>query len=333
MVTGLAQTTYVAAAPGDPSRLYVIERRGTVRVVRNGKLQRGLFLDIARLVGTSGERGLLSIAFHPAYPATPLVYAFYTDRDGSIRIVELAVSNGRAQPATARTLVTVPHEASPYHNGGQLAFGLDGALYASVGDGGYAGPNAPDPNGNSQNTEVLLGKLFRLRVEGEPSPELVAYGLRNAWRFSFGPGGQLIIGDVGYKSFEEIDIVPAGTTELLNFGWSPYEGRSSRRTDVELNPAGRLVWPAHTYPTNVRGNCSVTGAYVYSGSIPRLRNRYVFGDFCSGRIWSGRLARDRVVDVRVEPVRVPQLASFGVGAARELYAVSLRGSVYRFTRR
>lgn len=252
------------------------------------------------------------------------MYAFYT---------ELAVSNGRAQPATARTLVTVPHEASPYHNGGQLAFGLDGALYASVGDGGYAGPNAPDPNGNSQNTEVLLGKLFRLRVEGEPSPELVAYGLRNAWRFSFGPGGQLIIGDVGYKSFEEIDIVPAGTTELLNFGWSPYEGRSSRRTDVELNPAGRLVWPAHTYPTNVRGNCSVTGAYVYSGSIPRLRNRYVFGDFCSGRIWSGRLARDRVVDVRVEPVRVPQLASFGVGAARELYAVSLRGSVYRFTRR
>ena len=332
-VSGLAQPTYLAAATGDRSRLYVVERRGTVRIVRNGRVQAGFFLDIRRSVSTGGERGLLSLAFHPGYPSSPLVYVFFTQRDGTIVIEELRVAGGRAEASSARVLVSVPHDSSSYHNGGQLAFGPDGALYAAVGDGGYLG-QTPDPNGNSQNMEVLPGKLIRIRVDApDATPEIVAYGLRNAWRFSFAPGGDLVIGDVGYKSYEEVDVVPAGTTELLNYGWSPYEGRFQRRTDVQLNPAGRLVWPVHSYSTNVRGNCAITGGYVYRGSVATLRSRYVFGDFCSGRIWSGRLTSSRLVDVRTEPVRVPQLASFGLDAAGELYVLSLKGTVHRFWRR
>jgi glucose/arabinose dehydrogenase len=332
-VAFVRQPTFVTTAPGEPNRLYLVERRGTVRVLQNGRLRTAPFLNVSGVVSTAGERGLLSIAFHPEYASKRLVYACYVERDGAIKVVEFRVAGDRVDMSSARVLVRVAHDESPYHYGGQIAFGPDRLLYVGIGDGGYLGPQ-PDPNGNSQNMQVLLGKIFRIAVDdANARPEIVAYGLRNPWRFSFDGGGRLIIGDVGWRGFEEIDVL-APDTGLVNFGWSVYEGRRKRRTDVEQNPAGTLTWPVHTYSTNVNGNCSITGGYVYRGRvITSLRGRYVFGDYCSGRIWSAPYANGRLGRVRLEPVRIRMLSSFGIDGNGELYGVALSGSIHRFVRR
>jgi glucose/arabinose dehydrogenase len=341
---GLTQPLYVTAPASEPERLYVVQRNGLVRVLVRGRLQARAFLDLRGRVALGGERGLLSIAFSPRYATDRLLYVCYTDRE-RIHVVELREAGGRVDPASARRLLSVPHDESPYHNGGQLAFGTDGLLYAGFGDGGYLGPQ-PDPHGNSQNLDVLLGKIVRLDPSSPaPRAEVVAYGLRNPWRFSFdAQTGDLVIADVGWFLVEEVNVLRAGTTGLVNFGWSVYEGRRARRRGepVELNRGGALIWPAYTYPTGIAENCSITGGYVYRGRrVARLRGRYVFGDFCSGRIWSARLAGDRATDVRAEPFRVRMLASFGQDAGGELYAVSMcsterclprTGIVYRFVR-
>lgn len=325
----LSQPIHVAASRAEPGRLYVVQRAGLVRVLERGRLLPRPFLDLRGRVSTQGERGLLSIAFHPDYPATPRFFVFLTDRGGDVVVAE----GSPATPAALRTLVRIPHDESLYHNGGQLAFGPDGLLYAGVGDGGYLGRD-PDPRGNSQNLGVLLGKIFRLDVSrAQPTPELVAYGLRNPWRFSFGPNGDLLIGDVGFNAAEEVDLLPKGTAGLVNFGWSVYEGRQKRRTTVELNTAGTLLGPVLTYRTFAPGNCAITGGYVYRGSVPALIGRYVYGDYCSGRIWSARIEASRVLGVRREPFLVRDLASFGEDELGELYVVSLAGTIYRFARR
>ncbi len=335
----LPGVTGVTAVPADASRLYVIQRRGLVRVLERGKLLRTPFLDIRSKTSLTGEQGLLGLVFHPDFASTRRVYVFYTGRDqGELNIVEYAGTALRADPATARVLLTAEHPDSPYHNGGQLQFGPDGRLYAGAGDGGYLldqPRQTPDPHGNSQNLGTLLGKVFALDVGSPaPRPEIVAYGLRNPWRFSFQPSsGDLIIGDVGFNLLEEIDVLPAAGPRPVNFGWSVYEGRSRRRqTDVVLNPTGPLVWPALTYG-HARGNCSLTGGFVYRGSVRRLRGRYVFGDYCSGRIWSVVIRAGRASALRLEPVRVRGLTTFGEDARGELYAGTLSGRVYRFTRR
>ena len=337
---GLTEPVYVTAPSGVQGRLYVVLRRGVVRVVANGRVQRQAFMDIESQVSTIGERGLLSIAFAPDYATSGRVYAVFTDTtpEAAIRIVEYRAVGGRVDPATTRLLVRIPHEDSPYHNGGQLAFGPDGALYAGAGDGGYTRNDqlqlVPDPHGNGQNLRVLLGKIFRLDVaEASPRPAIVAYGLRNPWRFAFdGGSGHLIVADVGWNNEEEVDVLPRGAG-LTNFGWSVYEGRRPGPT-AELNPAGTLVGPALTYRTNVARNCAITGGYVYRGrAVPRLRGRYVFGDYCSGRIWSAAYVDGRLSGRRVEPVKVRSLVSFGEDPAGELYAVSIRGKVLRFARR
>lgn len=336
---GLQQPLYVAAAPGEPARLYVVLRRGIVRVLERGRLRPASFLDVRSRIQLFGEMGLLSIAFHPDYQSNGLVYAaFNDDVDGyPVTVAEYHVRNGQVDRSTERVLLRVPHRDSPYHNGGHLQFGPDGKLYLAVGDGGYirdGGRLIPDPHENAQNLDVLLGKLMRLDpAAAAPVPEIVAYGLRNPWRWAFAPNGDVVIGDVGWNSAEEIDVLPAGSG-LVNFGWSVYEGRRARPNAGALNPAGRLVGPAFTYATRVKGNCSIIGGYVYRGrAVPRLRGRYVFGDYCSGRIWSVRIADGRVTGRRLEPVKVPGLNSFGEDLTGELYAVSQRGRAYRFARR
>jgi glucose/arabinose dehydrogenase len=322
---------HVAAAPGERGRLYVVERAGRIRVLAGGRLRGQPFLDIRGLVGLGGERGLLSMAFHPDHAANGLFYVCYTARSGAVTVAEYRRMGDRADPASARVLVSVPHEHGPFHNGGQIAFGRDGALYVGVGDGGYSG-QSPDPNGNSQNRDVLLGKLIRLEPLGRALPAIVAYGLRNPWRFSFDrANGDLYLADVGWRTNEEVNYLPAASTGLVNFGWSVYEGRRRRSTTVELDPAGRLVFPVHTYPTNLRGNCTIVGGFVYRGrAVARLRGRYVYGDYCSGRIWSLVVRGGRSSRPRLEPVRARDLVSFGEDAAGELYAVTLTGRVYRF---
>ena len=194
-----------------------------------------------------------------------------------------------------------------------------------LGDGGSGG----DPENRAQNPDSLLGKMLRLDVaKAQPTPELAAIGLRNPWRYSFDrKTGDLWIGDVGQGEIEEIDRLPRGTTDLVNFGWSVYEGRQ-RYSDRTLGP-GRLIQPVAQY-THAQG-CSVTGGYVYRGkAVPRLAGRYVFGDYCSGTIWSIPAGGGAV---RTEPVRVQGLTSFGESLnGQVLYAVSGSGTVYRFAR-
>ena len=315
-----------APRAGGGREVYVVEQPGTVRAVdRVGRVRARPLLDVRERTSAGGEQGLLGFAFHPDHPRDPRAFAHFTDRRGDTRVIEYRVRDGAADPASARELLAVdqPHAN---HNGGQLAFGPDGRLHLGLGDGG----SAFDPQDRSQDARSRLGKLLALDVDREPPRwEAVAYGLRNPWRFSFDrETGDLWIGDVGQDSQEELDVVPGGRPRGQNFGWPAREG-TRRFEDRELRGDGRLVEPVVTYGRD-RG-CSIVGGHVYRGrAVPALRGRYVYGDFCSGRVWTLRPAGGGASDVREERRPVPQLSSFGEDADGELYAVSLTGVVYRF---
>lgn len=320
---GLASPVHVAAAPGEPDRVYIVEQAGTIRVLEDGKLRSGAFLDIRSLVESGGEQGLLSVAFHPRFATNGRFYVDYTDKRGDTRVVEYEARAGAA-PVKRRQLLWVDQ---PYenHNGGQLAFGPDGLLYVGMGDGGSGG----DPENRAQNLSSRLGKLLRLNVDRAGAKwQLAGYGLRNPWRFSFDrSSGDLWIADVGQDEWEEIDLTPRSSPGLENYGWDVYEGRD-RYDDKAANPAGTLVFPLHVYGRE--DGCSVTGGFVYRGSaIPAARGRYFFGDYCSGRIWSLRQQSGRATDVKRHSIEVESLSSFGEGPGGELYLVSLDGAVYR----
>jgi glucose/arabinose dehydrogenase len=324
VAAGLESPTHLAFAPGEADRVYVVEQPGRILVLRNDRLLRRPFLDIVALVRSGGEQGLLSVAFHPDYQENRLFYVNYTDLDGNTRVVEYESTGGA--PARRRQLLFVEQ---PYanHNGGQLAFAPDGLLYLGMGDGGSSG----DPEDRAQDLDSQLGKLLRYDVDatGEQSWEMVAYGLRNPWRFSFDrESGDLWIGDVGQGEIEEIDYLPNGTSGLVNFGWDVYEGTQIYE-DKDPDPSGRLVEPIAEY-THVEGGCSITGGFVYRGeSIPAARGRYFYGDYCSGFIWSLAQRNGRARDVRKHGIEVNGLSSFGEDAAGELYLLSLTGFVYR----
>ena len=323
VAAGLDSPTHLASAPGEADRVYIVEQPGSIRVLRDGRLLRRPFLDIVPLVLSGGEQGLLSVAFHPGYEENRLFYVDYTDLDGNTRVVEYEATGGA--PARRRQLLFVEQPYSN-HNGGQLAFGPDGLLYVGMGDGGSAG----DPENRAQDLGSQLGKLLRYDVDapGKQAWEMVAYGLRNPWRFSFDrETGGLWIGDVGQGEIEEIDYLPNGTSGLVNFGWDVFEGTQIYE-NKEPDPSGELVEPIAEY-THVEG-CSITGGFVYRGeAIPAARGRYFYGDYCSGFVWSLALRNGRARDVRKHGIEVNGLSSFGEDAAGELYLLSLTGFVYR----
>jgi len=281
----------------------VLERAGRVRIINaTGALVPTAFLDINALVGDSGgEQGLLGLAFHPDYPSNGRFYLAYTDNSGALVLARYSVSAdpNLANPASAAVLLTIPKPAAN-HNGGMLAFGPEGYLYLAVGDGGGAG----DPSENGQSRTTLLGKILRLDVDsaspyaipadnpfvGDPDPlvraEIWAYGLRNPWRFSFDADlGSLYIGDVGQGTREEIDYEPAGAAGGLNFGWNTMEGSLCYDPPSGCDTTG-LTLPVAEYETHADGSCAVTGGYVYRGSrSPQMEGVYLYGDYCSGRIW------------------------------------------------
>ena len=323
LLTGLDQPVYVTAAPGEPGRLYVIEQPGRILVADGAKLRRAPFLDVSGLVSCCGERGLLSVAFHPGYAKNRLLYVDYTDANGDTAVVEYRSNGLRALPATARKLLSV---AQPYpnHNGGQLQFGPDGLLYVGMGDGGSGG----DPENRAQDPQSWLGKL--LTVDPATGGVRVAgIGLRNPWRFSFDRAtGDLWIGDVGQGDWEEVDHVARGTLPR-NFGWSAYEGLAPFK-ETPVDRSAPLTPPVAVY-SHAQG-CSITGGIVYRGkAIPSLRGRYLYGDYCSGLVWSlpATATPGSGAKPRLEPLKVPQLVSFGEDAAGELLTVSLGGTVSR----
>ncbi|MFQ5704955.1 MAG: PQQ-dependent sugar dehydrogenase, partial [Gemmatimonadales bacterium] len=282
-------------AAGDTSRLFVVERPGAIRIIRNGVVVATPFLDITNLTSLGGERGLLSLAFHPQYVENGQFFVYYTDvTDGGTRVVRYNVSADPdvADPSSAHLIIAVDQPFNN-HNGGQIAFGPDGMLYVGLGDGGSAG----DPLGSGQDLSSLLGSIIRLDVDGgdpfaipsdnphvaDPNArdEIWVSGLRNPWRFSFDRRtGDLYIGDVGQDEVEEVDVHSAAAPGGANYGWNTMEGsRCFRSTNCDTTG---LTLPVLEYLHNAGGGCSITGGYVYRGSrIPALVGRYLYGDFCS----------------------------------------------------
>jgi glucose/arabinose dehydrogenase len=338
---------FLTSPPGDRSRQFVVEQAGRVMVVRNGRKLGTPFLDIRDQVTAGGEQGLLSVAFAPDYAESGRLYVYFTDRSADQRIVEYRRRNAdRADLGSAR-LVLRMGDSESNHNGGLLLFGPDGLMYVGTGDGGGGG-DQHGPRGNAQNLGSLLGKILRIDPRagggrpyqvprGNPFTgrsgargEIYAYGLRNPWRFSFDRRtGDLAIGDVGQNEFEEIDFVRRGNGRGANFGWRPFEGRA-RYT------AGESA-PGQVRPVIVRkhsdGNCSITGGVVVRDPRLALYGRYVFGDYCKGRIQSARLSPGRARGVRRTSLEVSSLSSFGEDAQGRVYAISLNGPVYRIVPR
>jgi glucose/arabinose dehydrogenase len=320
----LNQPVFVTGSPGDGSRLFIVLKGGTIRVMKSGQLLATPFLNLSGKVSTGGEQGLLGMAFDPNYRTNGRFFVSYTNLAGDSRVVAYhRATADRADPETARLYLAVDQ---PYanHNGGMIAFGPDGKLYVGLGDGGSAG----DPQNRGQRKTGFLAKILRLDVSRRP-PLIVsyAYGVRNPWRFSFDRlTGNLWIGDVGQNSYEEVDAIPKGTVPGVNLGWSYYEGRHVFKP--QPIDRSRLRFPAIEY-RHINGNCSVTGGYVYRGtSIPFLRGYYLFADFCSGKVWRRPAAGGAPAEMSFSG-DVPQISSFGQGAFGELFLVSLSGSIYR----
>jgi glucose/arabinose dehydrogenase len=340
VVSGLRSPLDLQSVREDRERVYVVEQGGRIRVLRNGQLQDAPFLDIGDRLSSGGERGLLGLAFHPRFAQNRRFFVNYTDPAGDTRLSEFrAVSADAADAGSERLLLSVEQPFSN-HNGGGLAFGGDGYLYAGLGDGGSGG----DPLGNGQRLDTLLGKMLRLDVDaGSPyavpadnpfraapgaRAEIWAYGLRNPFRFSFDRStGALYVGDVGQGAVEEIDVAAAGAGGQ-NYGWNVTEGSQCYRPPSGCDKTG-ITMPAFEYDHSQ--GCSVTGGVVYRGCrMPDLAGTYFFGDYCNGVVRSFRYAGEKATEVRAWSLSGPRsVSAFGVDADGEVYVVDYGGSVYR----
>ncbi len=333
---GLRQPTAIVSAKDGSKRLFVLEQEGKIRIVKNGKLLQRPFLDIDSLVKSGGEQGLLGLAFPPDFASKKTFFVNYTNRTGIGNTVVASFKAGKdadtADPGSHREILTIKQ---PYanHNGGQLAFGPDGLLYVGTGDGGSGG----DPHGNGQRLDTLLGKILRIEVASGAAPyrlpknpfgnEIWAYGLRNPWRFSFDRGtGDLYIADVGQDKVEEINFQAAGSGAGANYGWNIMEGDRCFR-ESKCKKSG-LTMPVAVY-RHGKGDCSVTGGYVYRGRIKELQGIYLYGDFCSGRIWGLRRIGTKW-ETKLLADTPYAISTFGEDEEGELYVADYgSGAIYR----
>jgi glucose/arabinose dehydrogenase len=325
IASGLNRPTWVGQAPGDPA-LWVLEQPG--RVVRIDGGRRATALDLGDQLRLGAEQGLLGVAFHPDFATDRRLYLHWSDRRGDTRVAEFeARRDGTIEPEPLRQLLFLD-QPEENHNGGQLLFGPDGRLYLGLGDGG----GAFDPRRTAQDQDNLLGKIVATDVDAaRPDWQVVLSGLRNPWRFSFDAAlGELWIGDVGQDDVEEIDrVLPEPDEPPKNLGWSAFEG-TDRLGGHDLDDTGELIWPVATYTHD--DGCSVTGGVVYAGSQLEgaLGRRYIYGDFCSGAVWTLQGTPDgRATDVRREQATVPGLTHIGTDEDGELLFASGTGALYR----
>ena len=325
VASGLRKPLLVTNAGDNSGRLFIVEQTGAILV--HG--QEAAFLYLSDRISSQGfEQGLLGLAFDPAFETNGYFYVYYTDKGGDTVISRFSVDPAqpdRADPESETVLLRV---SQPYgnHNGGHLAFGPDGLLYAGLGDGGSAG----DPQGNAQNPDTYLGKLLRIDP-ATGAVEIYASGLRNPWRFAFDPlNGDLYIADVGQNQWEEINMLPAGQPPGANFGWDYFEGLHAYEGEP---PAGvEFIQPVFEYSHS--SGCSVTGGAVYRGvELPGFYGVYLFSDFCSGTIWG--LVRDSSGVWTSAELFNPRasVTSFGTDEAGEMYLVTQEGSLYKLVRK
>jgi glucose/arabinose dehydrogenase len=338
---GFDQPVQVVDAGDGSGRLFIVEQSGRVRIVQDGKVLPEPFLDLSDFVSCCGERGLLSVAFHPDFANNGDLFVDYTDTNGDTVVARYQVSAtdaNRADPASAEVILSVDQPAAN-HNGGLLLFGpKDGYLYIGFGDGG--GGNGQ----NGQDLGTLLGKILRVDVDRPSSslpysippdnpfvdqpgalPEIWALGLRNPWRFGLDRvTGDLWIGDVGSATYEEVNYQPAASPGGENYGWNLMEGNECRAE----GGCDAFVAPVAGFDRDE--GCVVTGGYVYRGAgMPELEGVYLFADFCSGRVW-GLVPDAGDTWTRLDPVETGlRISSFGEDAAGELYVVDIQGAVYR----
>lgn len=369
VASGLARPLYVTHAPGDPSRLFVVEQAGVIRLIKDGVLLPQPFLDIRSQVVMDAllsfyeerEQGLLGLAFDPAYEQTGRFWTYHTGPGRAARVVAFRVDGNdpdRADPASASTVLTIPQQDA-WHQAGMMAFGPDGCLYVSVGDDGLGlssglqgGPDAYDARGHAQNLDTLNGSILRLDVDRYPSPapgnipggtgHIWDHGLRNPWRFSFDrETGDLYISDVGQFTREEVNVEAAGTGHK-NYGWPIQEGsHCTLATRCDQADMARLTPPTHEYDNSSASNLAgagapgqraVIGGYVYrGGNVPSLRGRYVFADM-EQKFWSFIWDGQGVCDhVELTDQLRPggKVTSFGEDLGGELYVTTLNGRVFR----
>jgi hypothetical protein len=335
--SGFEEPIYLTSDPGNPERLFVVERGGAVLLVQGGGIQP--FADIGSKVSEGGERGLLSIALAPDFDLSGRFFLDYSGKAGEIHVAEMRASGDSAPLSSLRDVIApIPHPEDANHYGGQLQFGPDGALFVSTGDGG--GEN--DKHHNAQNPSSLLGKILRVvpSSAGLAAPSVWSLGLRNPFRFSFDrASGDLWIGDVGQGKREEVDYAPApGLGQGANYGWNCMEGTlagpppPAQDSQCAAN-AGSFVPPVFEYPHESSGGgasgCAIIGGYVARGpGLADLYGRYVYGDLCEGDIRSFSPAAPAASD-RSEGPGVENLNSFGEDSCGRLYAISGNGPVYR----
>ena len=345
VASGLGPLTDVVAPPGDPTRLLVVQQDGLVLLLKDGVLQEQPFLDLRDETRADGEKGMLSIALAPDYETSGLFYADYNDLNGDVRVVEYrrsAVDPDVADP-TGRLVIRIIKPTAD-HNGGMLQFGPDGDLYIGVGDGGANPPSIP-VGAYGQTLDDLLGSILRIDPrQGDPYsipadnpfvstpgalPEIVAYGLRNPWRFWIdAQTDTMLIGDVGESTREEIDQLPLDHLGL-NFGWPCKEGTTTPDVIIPASCAtATLTPPLYEYPHSST-RCSITGGVVARDPrLPALNGLFLWSDLCDGQIYAINPA---AADITEQPlgVSVTQPTSFGVDALKRIYVATAGGELYR----
>ncbi len=341
-VDGLDSPVLLTHSNESSDRLFVVEKTGKIFSFSHVSREKNLFLDLESLVTTRGnEQGLLSIAFHPNYSENGYLFLYYTAKNDDNTLARLTVTPPDAEQINLETLEVLISQEDPAsnHNGGMLAFGKDGYLYLGLGDGGRGG----DPWNNAQNLETLLGKMIRVDVNQPNSylipednpfvgdkdilPEIWAYGLRNPWRHSFDrETGDLWIADVGQNKWEEIHWQSSSSKGGENYGWRLMEGNHCFLPKKDCD-TGMLVRPVAEYEHKY--GCSITGGYVYRGkNINELYGKYIFGDFCTGTIWS--LDKENNFEMQKLMQTDLNISSFSEDAAGELYVLDYQGSIFKF---
>jgi glucose/arabinose dehydrogenase len=358
IASGFIRPVFAVTPPGEFDRFFVVEQRGSAGTATRADIRifnlttrttlAKPFLTVSP-VATGNEQGLLGLAFHPDYQTNRFFFTYHTNSAGNNVITRwqtTAANPDSADPTSAATILTINHPSFSNHNGGWIGFGPDGYLYIATGDGGSGG----DPDNHGQSLNSLLGKILRIDVDhglpytipafnpfagGSEQQEIFYFGLRNPWRNSFDrQTGDLYIGDVGQNNWEEIDWRPANDSGNINFGWRLKEATHCYNPSTNCDPLGITTNPIYEYDHGQ--GCSVTGGYVYRGCmIPTLSGSYLFGDYCSGRIWSFRY---NGVDTSEFAERTAELGgsisglmSFAQDNRGEIYLLYQSGDIYRLT--